>query len=65
MPQVKLSVRMTFSDGEELLSAAETRPVNAEPRPELSTPQLPYVLGNATAPEQPVLVSSSSFIQVG
>jgi hypothetical protein len=64
MPQVKLSVRMTFSDGEELLAAAETRPTNAE-QPEPFAPQPPYVLGSATAPEQPVLVSSSSFIRIG
>jgi hypothetical protein len=62
MPSVKLTVRLSFASGEEVVTSAETPALSA------SLPEqqrvAPYTFGGATVPEQPVLVSSSNFVQV-
>jgi hypothetical protein len=62
MPSVKLTVRFSFATGEEVVASAERPSVSAGPSTE---PVAPYTFGSATVPERPILVSSSSFIQVG
>lgn len=60
LPPVKLTVKLSFSTGEEISATAEaTRSVVERPEAEGTK----YSFENATAPEQAVLVSSSSFIQ--
>jgi hypothetical protein len=62
MPSVKLTVRLIFATGEEVVTSAETPSVSpGGPEP----PAAPYSFGDATVPEQPVLLSSSNFVQVG
>jgi hypothetical protein len=60
LPPVRLSVKLSFSTGEEISATAETPRFEVE-RPE--TKGAKYSFENSTVPEQPVLVSSSSFIQ--
>lgn len=62
MPPVKLTVRLSFAGGEEVVTSVETPGVCAT-LPE--APVVPYTFGEATVPEQPVLVASSNFVQVG
>ncbi len=62
MPSVKLTVRLSFANGDEVVSSAETPAVSSKP---LESPKTPYAFGDATVPEQPTLVSSSNFIRVG
>jgi len=61
LPPVKLSVKLSFANGEQISSTAEATGMLKQPA-EVSAPQ--YLFGSATAPEQPVLVSSTSFIQI-
>jgi len=63
MPSVKLSVRLAFANGEEpILTSVETPAVFAAPAVDGDAP---YVFADATVPEEPIMVSSSSFIRVG
>jgi hypothetical protein len=61
MPSVKLTVRFSFATGEEVVTSVETPAVSADSSNESVAP---YSFGGATAPEQPVLVSSTNFIRV-
>ena len=62
MPSVKLTVKLSFASGEELLTSVETPATWA---PISDNGAVPYARGDATVPEQPILVSSSDFVQVG
>jgi hypothetical protein len=62
MPSVKLSVRLAFDSGEEVVSTAESPEISAAV---FENGHAPYSLIESSTPEQPVLVSSSDFVQVG
>jgi hypothetical protein len=62
MPSMKLTVRFSFATGEQFVTSVE---VPAVPSEFLQVPAAPYRLDDATAPEEPTLISSSSFVQVG
>jgi len=62
MPSMRLTVKLAFSGGEEVTSYAETPAIAAK----LPTEGFaPYVFAEGSAPEQPILVSSSDFVKVG
>jgi hypothetical protein len=62
MPSMKLTVRLSFASGEELVSSAEMPSVSADSSPE--NPGAPYMFGGATVPDEPVLLSSANFIRI-
>jgi hypothetical protein len=63
VPQVKLSVELSFQQGQKAVFCVETPGVPGVHLDEPSAP--PYRLSDATVPEGPTLVSSTSFVQVG
>ena len=68
MPPVKLSVELTFQEGQKTVYSAETpgiSPRAPEETPEGTMGGAPYRLAGATGPEGPTLVSSTRFVQVG
>lgn len=58
LPTVKLTVRLSFASGEEIVTSAETPAVYARSTDEAAAP---YTFSGPT--EQPVLVSSSDFVE--
>ena len=62
MPFVKLTVKFAFGGGEELISSAESPAVAANVA---GDGHAPYTFGESSTPEQPILVSSSDFVEVG
>ena len=62
MPFVKLTVKLAFGGGEELVSSAESPAVAAKVE---GDGLAPYSFGESSTPEQPILVSSSNFVEVG
>lgn len=62
MPSMKLTVRFSFATGEESVHSAETPGVFNRPE---ELPLMPYRLNEGTAPEEPTLISSTNFVQVG
>jgi len=63
MPAVKITVQLSFSGGSKSVIAAESPAIELSPRSDERTP--PYRLVNSTVPEEPALIASSSFIQIG
>ncbi|MGA9391123.1 MAG: hypothetical protein WBV69_11815 [Candidatus Sulfotelmatobacter sp.] len=63
MPKVKLSVELSYQQGQKAAYSVETPGVCPTPPQEIAA--LPYQLTDATGPEQPTLVSSTSFVQIG
>lgn len=62
MPSVKLTVKITGLNGEQVVGSAQSPAVSLEPA-EASI--APYRFDDGTAPEQPTLISSSSFVTIG
>lgn len=62
MPLVKLTVKLAFGGGEELVSTAESPAITASVSGDAHAP---YSFGETSTPEQPILVSSSDFVEVG
>ncbi len=62
MPPMKLTVRFSFATGEESVHSVETPGVFNRPE---ELPSMPYRLSEGTAPVEPSLISSTSFVQVG
>ena len=62
LPHIKLSVRFSFANGEQTEQTAERSEVFAGPQESFA---IPYRLGKETAPVQPTLISSASFVQLG
>lgn len=58
LPTVKLTVRLSFASGEEIVTSAESPAVYARSSHE---DEAPYTFSGPT--EQPVLVSSSDFVE--
>ena len=61
MPSVKLTVKFTFSGGEEFVSSAESPAIHAKGTADA---RAPYSIRQTSTPEQPILVSSSNFIEI-
>ena len=62
MPFVRLTVKLAFNGGEEVVSSVESPAIAAGSSADGSAP---YSFGGSSTPEQPILVSSSDFVQVG
>src|SRR5579859_6619922 len=62
MPFVKLTVKLAFGGGEELVSSVESPAVASNA---VGDGHAPYSFGESSTPEQPILVSSSDFVKVG
>jgi hypothetical protein len=62
VPPMKFTVRLVFSNGEESIARVETPGIQAEPA---QVDAAPYRLAEATSPDEPILVSSSNFVQMG
>jgi hypothetical protein len=62
MPFVKLTVKLTFTGGEEVVSSVESPAIAVRAS---GDGLAPYVFGESSTPEQPILVQSSDFVQVG
>ena len=61
MPQVKVSLRLSFASGEESLHSFEAPATSSEGN---SDETAPYRLNDTTAPEEPTLIASPNFVQV-
>jgi len=61
MPPINLTVRLSFATGEESIARVEVPGLPAEPE---SPPVAPYRLDDATAPEEPTLISSPDFVDI-
>jgi hypothetical protein len=62
MPSMKLTVQFSFATGQQIVTSVEAPAASPE---SLQVPVAPYRVDGATAPEEPTLISSSSFVQVG
>jgi len=64
MPQIKLTVEFAFQQGEQkAVYSALVPSVVGSPQEEFTGS--PYALPDATGPQEPMLISSNSFVQVG
>ena len=63
MPPLKLSVEMSFQQGQKTVYSVEVPGVAGSQLEEATLP--PYRMSDATGPEEPTLISSTSFVQVG
>lgn len=63
MPTVKLSVELSFGQGQKTVISAEIP--GSPPSPAQEEHGVPaYTLGDATGPQEPTLISSSNFVEL-
>jgi hypothetical protein len=64
MPPIKLSVELSFQQGQKTVYSVETPGTAPAPQADAAAAHPPYRLADATGPECPTMISSTSFVQV-